>query len=303
MGTEFWWIFDALVIMIVVYVIYSNAKRGLTKVFVINIGYIVASFLAGLVAVNAGPLLYDSVAKSSDIAAIEEVNAKVDFAKVFAGAVDAQEYGFSCDEAKVDIYLLPPDTDQFVNKLYQYVNRRYGEEVCEETQFASILQNAFVTAYGTELGEKLPEYVRVNFETQLAAEPGKMTDLLVTMYDDRYSAAGIAGKIEEQFGEEPTTEILRMFCYVAIFAIAMVVAAVISAGLQNTLFFNVGKGSERLYGALFGIAETAALLILFTVFVRVAVMLGGGDALCFNDQTVANTKIFHYLYDNLGFLI
>ena len=39
MSASLWWLYDLLVMGVFLYVIFSNAKRGLAKVLVISIGY------------------------------------------------------------------------------------------------------------------------------------------------------------------------------------------------------------------------------------------------------------------------
>ena len=302
MGTEFWWIFDALVVMIAVYLIYSNAKRGLTKVFVLNIGYVTALFLSGLVAVTAGPQLYEATAKTTDLKAFQEIIEKMNVPKVLADAVEGMGYGFRCEESRIERYL-ESNPDRYAINLYHYVKDQSGAEINDFTAFTDDLRDAYVKAYSKAMDEKLPAYVRMNFVSQIEEDPGVMTELLAQKYAPNMTSKVLAEDMEERFGQEPNTEILRMFIYVGCFAVIMIIAAVISSLLKNSLFFNVTGSSERVYGALLGLAETICLLILFTIVVRLIVMLGGGETLCFNDPTIERTKIFRLLYDHLNILI
>ena len=45
------------------------------------------------------------------------------------------------------------------------------------------------------------------------------------------------------------------------------------------------------------------MLILLTLLVRLLVMLGGGDLLCFNEPTIRASKIFSFLYNHLDFIL
>ena len=46
MDTSFWWIIDAALVLLFVYVIFSNGKRGFTKVVIFCAGYIIATLAA-----------------------------------------------------------------------------------------------------------------------------------------------------------------------------------------------------------------------------------------------------------------
>ena len=303
MDGQLWWIFDGLTILIAVYLIFSNIKRGLTKVFVLNIGYIFAIFLSGLVAVGAAPQLYEYAVQEDNVDKLTEVVESVNLPKVFAAAADEKSLGFHCDPAKIQEYLKTGEADQFADRMYHYLSKNYGQSIGDFTAFEKSLRDAYVKAYGDAMNEKLPQYIRVNFEKQMAEDPNLMTELLAVTYGPKSYAKKTAQAFEERFANELNTEILRMFIYTACFAVIMIISAVIAAAMKNTLFFNVTRASERTYGALLGLAETTALLILFTVLVRMIVLLGGGETLFFNDPTVERSKVFSLLYDHLSFLI
>lgn len=302
MGDQFWWIFDAIVVMIVGYIIFSNAKRGLTKVFVLNIGYVVALLLSAVVAIAAGPLVYESSVETTNITAFEKVNADANFPQLFADAVNAEHFGFNCEKQRVAELLDTDDNSGFVPKLYAYCSRKYGGTFCGPAKFEKLMQDAFTRDYGKAIEEHLPGYVAHNLQKLMAADPKLMTDVLTAYYGSSSVEAG-AKVIEGKIAQAPTLELLRMFTFVCVFTVIMIIVALISAMLKNTLFFNVSTGSERTYGALLGLAETFSMLLLFTILTRVLVLLGNEDILCFNEPTIAATKIFRMLYDNLSFLI
>ena len=303
MGTEFWWIFDALVIMIAAYIIYSNIKRGLTRVFVLNIGYVIAIFLSGLVALNAGPLIYQSSVQDSHLEDLEEVVSSVDVPKAMADAVDARRLGFRCDPAKVRDCLSAPHTDQYASLLYEYLNGRYGKQICDFTDFQKMLRESYVYAYTKALDEKLPRYVSKNFAAQIDDNADVMTELLEITYEKYAYTGKIAAEFEKRFCVDPSVEILRMLVFVACFSVIMIIVAVIASLMKNTLFFNATGASERFFGGVLGLSEMLALLILFTILVRLIVLLGGGETLCFNDPTIAESKLFSVLYNHLSMLI
>jgi len=303
MGSDFWWIFDALVIMIAVYLIYSNAKRGLSKVFVLNIGYVIAIFLSGLVAVGASPLLYETIAEPNDVEKIQSVNVTMNFPKVFADVVNSEGIDFTCDPGIVAGYLAAPYTEDFEVELYHYINKRYGSQVTDMTTFQNDLREAYIAAYSAALNEKLPSYVQHNFETAVREEPGLMTELLTVYYRPINSNRDVATDFEHRFGKEPNLELMRIWAFLGSFAVIMIIVALIAAMLKNRIFFNVFRSSEVIYGALLGLAETVGILILFTATVRLIVLLGGGEVLCFNDATIEQTKVFKLLYEHMSFLI
>lgn len=304
MEFQWWLIFDAAVVLIAAYLIFSNARRGLTKVFILNIGYVFAMVLAGLVAVAAGPQIYDLAVRDENVKAFEQVVDEVNIPKVLADAVDNNKsLGFKCDPKQIEEFLRSGNTERYAVNLYHSLNAHFGESIGDFTSFEKLLRDAYLKAVGKAMDEKLPRYVRMNFEQQIAADPDVMAKMLEVSYAPGTYTKKIAETYEAQFGEEPCVEILRMFVYAACFAVIMIIAAVLSAAFKNSLFFNVTQASERTYGALLGIAETVALVILFTILIRVIVMLGGGDILIFNDTIIKESKLFSVLYNNLSALM
>ena len=67
MSASAWWLYDILVLGVFIYVIISNARRGLAKVLVLSIGYAVVTIAAGVLASVGAPNLYHSVAADTNI--------------------------------------------------------------------------------------------------------------------------------------------------------------------------------------------------------------------------------------------
>ncbi len=308
MGTEFWWFFDALVVIVAIYVIFSNAKRGVTKVWILGIGYFLAVLTGTFMAMPLAETMYNSVAVNSDMQAIERVNKHVNFVNTFCTVIDSHHLGFYAEKQEVQQRINGDNAKKFVTKLWLYMNWRNDNQTIlhadrtamTEAEFEAELREALVKHYGELLGKELPEYVRVNFEEKMAANPKLMVDLVV-----QYSSGGKSAVqyIEDTYVREPTLEMLAIFGFFMVFSVVIVIAAVISSAVENKVFFNNTYTKERVAGGLIGIVEAAAMLILMTLLVRLLVMLGGGDLLCFNEPTIAESKIFRFLYDHRDFII
>ena len=125
MSTSFWWVFDLLTVLIAVYVIVTNAKRGLTKSLVLGIGYVITTVIASLIAAIAAPSLYQTVAYDNNINGIITANKHMDFVEVFSDAINAQEYGFVVDNGEIKAILSDPERcPQFDSELFDYASRK-----------------------------------------------------------------------------------------------------------------------------------------------------------------------------------
>ncbi len=303
MDTQFWWIFDALVVVLALYFIYSNAKRGLTKVFVMAIGYIVATLFSSVLSAVAAPTFYELIARDNNITSIREINSQMDVAQVFFDEIKEKRYGVSVEKSKIRTYLLPPDTESYDIKLYEYVNHRCGYQVATQQAFTAMLQDAFVEEYGQLLEAHLPSYVNAKFQEMYAEDRTLVTRVLDQMYSEKNTTRDFAIYIEDTFVMDSTIEVFRIFIYLILFSIIMVIAALIASMMEYRLIFNVRPFMEHFLGGCIGLIEAGVIVVLLTIAVRLLILLGGGTLLCFNEPTVMASKLFRFFYNQLEILL
>ncbi|MBR6762000.1 MAG: hypothetical protein IKM30_08210 [Oscillospiraceae bacterium] len=303
MDTPFWWIFDALVVVLALFFIYSNAKRGLTKVFIMAIGYIVATLFSSVLSAVAAPTFYELVARDSNISTIREINSEMDVAQVFFDEIKEKRYGVTIEKSKIRTYLLPPDTESYDVKLYEYVNHRCGYQVTTQQAFSAMLQNAFAEEYGELLKSHLPNYAYAQFQEMFAEDQTLVTTVLDQMYSEKNTTRDFAIYIEDTFVKNSTIEVFRIFIYLILFSVMMVFAALIASMMEYRLIFNVRPFMEHLLGGFIGVIEAGIMVALLTISVRLLILLGGGTLLCFNEPTVMASKLFRFFYNQLSILL
>lgn len=299
-----WWILDLLVILIAGYVIAVNAKRGVTKSLILGIGYIITTLVASLLSAVAAPTLYQSVAYDNNISGIITANEHMDFPRVFTEALAREEYGFVPSERAVsDILYDSQKNKRFDEALYDYACKKAGGAVCAQSDFTNVLRSAFVSSYGKELGERLPQYVRLYFTKQVNEDPEMMRTLISTYYNRELLPEERADVLEKQFAAKPTAEVLQIFIYFILFSVIMVVVAIISAISQNRLFFNIQNSTDHAVGALLGVVEAGAMIVLLTLLVRLIILLSGGSFLFIDEETIAESALFSFFYDHMDILL
>ncbi len=303
MGTQFWWIFDALVIIVAAAFIYSNAKRGMTKVLVMSLGYLVVSVVASFLSAAIAPTLYEVMAKESVITSIQDVNRLTDFSRIFSDAINMKQYGTNMNKAEVHFVLENSIDQNFDMMLYHKINEKCEYEVDTFEAFHENLEEAFLIEYGAKLEEYLPVYVRRSFEAAYAEDPDLMYRMIRMFYQESHTATEIAEYIEEQFAREPSEEVYRIFVFLAIFSLIMVFVAFIASMLEYRLVFNVTRVKDHVLGGLLGIIEACVMLVLLTQVIQLIVMLGGGSLLCFNEETIEASYLFRPLYTSLNRLL
>ena len=303
MKSELWWIFDALIIILGGYVIFSNAKRGMTKVFVMAIGYIVSTILASVLSAAAATPLYKSVARSTNLIALEAVYNHVDLTDVFVKALEEKQYGFVVKPEFIAKTLNGENCEDFEDIFYNYANESSGAVVSDKESFNRMLRDAFVKAYSKELNDRMPRYVRRNFVDQVSNNPSLMRQIVVENFNERHSDEQHAELMEDLFSEEPSTQVLQIFIYLIIFSILMVISAVLAAVLQNKIFFNLHDGVDHALGGLLGVLEAGATVILVTFIIYLIIMLSGNSLHLINEATVQESKVFSFFYNHLNILL
>ncbi|MGN0648333.1 MAG: hypothetical protein ACI4J3_06870 [Oscillospiraceae bacterium] len=303
MTTQFWWVFDAILVLVAGYFIYSNARRGVSKVLVMCIGYIVATVAGSLLSAAAAPGLYEVIARESDIDAIVDMNRDFDAAKALTDAVNAQNYGMDLEKSKTEAFLLPPDTEECIQNLYKYVVRKAGYEPVTEVQFHYLMRDAFSEYYSDLMLDGLPDYAAAVFRETLAQDVNVMYTLIENTYSSTMSARSAAIYVEDTFVKARTVEVFGIFTYLILFSIIMVFSALIASMLENRIFFNIYPATEHIMGGVIGLIEAAMMVVLLTVGTRLAILLGGGNFLFFNEETVMASKLFSFFYEHLWMLL
>lgn len=303
MSIGLWLVFDVAVVLLAGYVIFSNGRRGYAKVLILCIGYIVTTLLASVISAVAAPYLYETVAENTNVSGIQTANQHTDFVKIFYNAMKHKQYGFEVNYDKVCKYVTGEDNIEFDSNLYHYANRMSGSPVSTKAEFQQEMQKAFIAEYGKALGERLPQYVRMNFEEMTRLDPQLMRITVSDFYNNKISSAQKAASTEQIYAKEPTTEVLQIFIYFILFSIFMVIAAIFSAIGQKRIFFNIRVGTDHFLGGLLGILEAGAMIVLLTLLVRLIVMLTGGSGSLFNHTVIGESKIFSFFYDNISRLL
>lgn len=303
MTTQFWWVFDTLLVLVVGYFIYSNGRRGVSKVLVMCIGYIVATVAGSLTSAAIAPSLYEIMARESNLEAIVDMNRDFDAAKVLTDAVNAQNYGMDLEKSKTEAFLLPPDTEECITNLYKYIVRKAGYEPVTELQFHYLMRDTFSAYYSDLMLNKLPDYAAANFREALAQDVNVMYALIENTYSATMSAQSAAVYVEDAFVKESTVEVFGIFIYLILFSVIMVFAALIASMLENRIFFNIYPATEHIMGGVIGLIEAGVMVVLLTAGTRLAILLGGNTFLFFNEETVMASKLFSFFYEHLSVLL
>ena len=77
MGEKFAWIFDVLVIAIVLFCIYSGMKKGLVKTVLVLVGYLVAAAGGFFISKAVAPVIYNNFLEDKVSGIMEDIIDKI----------------------------------------------------------------------------------------------------------------------------------------------------------------------------------------------------------------------------------
>lgn len=301
MGSQFWWIYDILVIVILIATVVSNAKRGFQKNFLIIIGYTISSIVAALTSGIMAETVYTSVMRGSNLEGFEECIRTYDAAQAFYDVINEQEYGATLDLKTVEAYLLP-DNDDYEDKLYAYVKNSARYQFSTKTAFSNLLRDEFLESFGGLMKKELPLYAYKSMYADIM-EDGTLYQTSVQLICGDDSVHSIAEYLEDTFVREEAIHTAHLFLFLAIFLFCMCIFALVANILQKSVYLNIHAHTDHLAGGFLGLVEAVVFLCLLTVFIRLVVDASDMDTVLFNDVTIQSTRIFRHLYDRIGLII
>lgn len=341
MGHEFAFIFDIIVLALIVGFTFAGAKKGFAKV-ILEMGAVLIAFFCAItfseplaktiyksfVEKPAEEFLESNVEKFDELLNVEYFSAgNLDFDKVkidgkyaeelqldYAGTnsavidltnktVDLSETGleeidlaFFGIEKGSDLSSVSIKTVEFtVNDV-----KKYGVGTLIAAQYIALnsVKSGAAEPLGdllNELGKYLPaEFISGTSDVTVSTARG----VFLAMFETKSTAKNA---IMEGIIEPNCIIIIRTILFVVIFALAMIILAIIIklAGLLNKV--PVIGAANAFLGGVAGLCEGAALVLVICVITRLIVSLCGADIILFNETAIESTFLFKYIY-NMNFI-
>lgn len=299
MGSQFWWFYDALVIAGVLFIIFTNAKRGFRKNFIIMMGYIVSILMASIGSAMFSSPVYQYAVRSSNLDAFSSVIKEYDASKEIISCVEGAGYGVTLEPAKVKGYLSPAYST-FDQDIYRYVVHRSGYVVATPTEFRTLLRTNFTERFGQVVNKYLPSYARRFLEAQMEENPELYIEVMQVICS-KANSDQIAEYLEDKLVKDGCLDVTSMFLFLAIFLLIMSFVAVFAKKMESRVNFNIHTSVDHIAGAVMGLIEALVMVCFVAVFLKLIFITTSTDLMVLNVETVEHTKLFRYFYqlDNL----
>lgn len=276
MGTQFWWFYDVLTVTIAAGLLYAAVAKGFNKLVFRLIG-VVLSFVIGFFGSQylASPVyrtIYQEKVTATfqtDCEVLELYESTAQFVQQ-NGASDAPENANSA---------LIADTAQ---------------EICAGSEAPAWFTEAVTAAVSGAVDGRIAPKPSHSLHEVLSADTEALCRIL-TAYDEGNPAA-MAACLEEVYIRPDYTEMVRMGLFLILEAVVLIIVAILSGMAGNHEELMHIRKLNRPLAVFEGLLETA--WALFTVVLAVKLIVAGTDnmMLLFNEETIAKTQIFKYIY-------
>lgn len=282
-------LFDGATILIILIFLIVNVKRGFTKTFISVLGYILAILLGSVAADTTSEPTYDSVLSKQIVADVQDVLDDNNIASSICNRIKKDTYGIVISEDKLSKVVTSSSS------LYNAINGKDGAELISNEKINRLLGESIEEAISEPLKSILPSPAVDYMINSLKSNSELLYNTVPVLLQDNKSAAEY---IEHTFIRPIVIYIIKMAIFFVVFLIVMILVKMISKSFENNdTLPTLAVASDRLLGAILGIAEGMILVILVSVVVKLLVYSSGGTSELLNEDVIQSTKLFKTIYN------
>lgn len=294
MGTEFWWFYDAVLVMIILYTIYSCAKRGGRRILILICGYIIAVLLGSAGSAFLTDPIYSSSVKDSEVHKLEQILKTYDPAQALAKTLDRQDFSTTFDAQ--EIAAIFQDEEDIPAALTRYVNKESGYDAVTQEKMLTLAVESFRDSMRTEIDKQFPVYAEEAFSQTITEHPEYYVQTMQKLADPQTKSAAVY--IEKTYLETATRRMISTFTFLVVFCFAMGTSAAISQR-RRAKSDDTGYTTpmEHVVGGFMGLLAAFVRLCILALFLKLLFMLVLQDTMVLNEATIEHTKLFRLIYE------
>lgn len=334
MGTQFFWFFDAAVIVLLLVFVFKGIHRGFVSVLVSVVAMVVAFAAALAFSGTIADAVYDGMIKdaiSDEIneqlstvfnkTAVSQLN-KADMSKAKINGMPLSEINTQTDSAgKLNLDLSRLDlTGTGIDKIdlsafgisedYNYASVNLGSIEITSTEkveygIEKIILASFISdniLKGTSFGA-----VSGAIEAMAKSLPSFMSgiaDSLITKDKLNDVVISILDAETDDYASAITANVIkpvvlvpmRALIFAILFAIILIVLNILAGLMRGINKIPLIGGINKLLGAAAGFVQGAVAVFLVCIFVQVVVALSGNELIFLNTMTIDESFIFKKIY-------
>ncbi len=293
MGGNFWWVFDLIVIAVIVLFTINGAKKGFSKIIVAAIGCVVSFAVAWTLSKLTAETVYDKMFRQSYIETVEEAIEDYKPEDIIKTIIESNELSGVLSNENIKTIL---ESDNSLDMLYQYANSQASNILDSRENFEASVINEFAKAFSSQVGVALPPYVAEGILGHLSDNEDMflMTiEMLMTNSDE------LPQFIEENYIRGPATKIVSCAVFLIVFFVLMTVIVLVANKSGDFGLLNGYDRLDKFTGGILGLIEGIAAIIVIAFIVKIIVNMSESGTSFINIETIENTKIFKHFYSHL----
>ncbi|MGN1481870.1 CvpA family protein [Porcipelethomonas sp.] len=291
MGAEFWWIYDIISVVVIIFFVANCARKGFSKIIIVVIGCVLSIAAAWIISSKTTDFIYDKFVKKDSIEIVEKTLDGYNPSDVIRDVIESQDFAGNISSEKIEAIL---HTDNILDTLYDYANSQAGNVVGTSDDFDEQIINGFTENFAETVGINLPPYV-VNEITTAITGNEELFNSTVRMIAD--NPDDLPEFIEENYIRQPAKRIIKAAVFLIVYFILTIIIRIV---INRTFEFGLLNGYDRLdrfMGGILGFVEAIAAVIIIAVAVKVMINISESENSLISVKAIEQTKIFRHFYN------
>lgn len=295
MGTQFWWFYDVIAVVVVLISIFLSGKKGFMKGIITSVGCAVALFVSYAASDSISVSLYKNTARSSSISKLEKNMKSDNFILKYADYLEDMGYFISVNTEKLsDIFESDKELDKAVCDYVNNINARKVEK--NEEVLVEKVREGYAEVMGDIISHSLNKFAADTAENQIREDSSGIKELVVMMTNsETYHEAAVY--IVDNYTAKAYITIFRLVGFVALYIVISIIIIAIISSFTSEKKENFKSMGSHIAGGFIGLITGGIMTFSVAAVIRLWAILGNNEMLFFNSDVIDKTIVFKYFFD------
>jgi uncharacterized membrane protein required for colicin V production len=290
MGGNFWWIFDAVVVVSAVLCVIHCAGKGFSKIIVTAIGCVASFAIAWMISKSAADMVYEKVFMKGNIEAVRIATEDYNPEDVIKMIIENNELSGVLSNEKIKNILEGEDS---LEKLYNYANSEASNILDTKDGFEKNIINEFAKVFSSQVGANLPPYVAEGILSNISGNKEMFlstVDMIMTNSDR------LPEHIEENYIRKPAKRIVSATIFLIVFFVLMTIIILVANKSGKFGLLNGYDRLDKFAGGVLGCIEAISIIMIFAFIVKIIINISSDNNSFINVNTIEKTLLFKHFY-------
>lgn len=293
MGPNFWWVFDAVTVLVLIVCVNRCRRKGFSRIILKAIGCVVSLVVAWIVSVNTSDMIYDKFFKQKNIDAVQAAMEEYHPEDTLKSIIESNELSGVLSNDKIKEILKGKSS---LDVLYEYANSQASNILDSKEHFKESLINDFAKAFADKIGVNLPPYVANEVTEHVGKSENLFLDTVNMILD---SPDKVPAFVEENYIRSMAKKIISSAVFIVVFLVLMTIIMLLSGKSPQFGILNGFDRMDKAAGALLGLVEGVAIVMLLSMAAKIMVNMEDSETSFISMNTINNTVLFKHFYSFL----